>query len=306
MLAIEYPDAWLEHLPIYEAVSVDMPIADIAVVIPTFNSESTLARCLASIFAGEIHPREVVVVDDPRTSDSTRDIADTYRANVIVSPAPFAQPVRDGRAQSRNIGVCATISPIVLSLDSDMSLEPGLIQSILGVFDSNTDGATIAETAVGTGYWARGRAIDKKAVERTGYGRSLRLFTRRLFETLGGFDASLVAGEDADFHIRALDAGARLKHLESPGIIHHEGSLTLRTAARKKYRYGQTAPAFEAKHGDALLTGYITRILVGTRVALRDDPLAVPAFFALKATESVAGLLGRSRAKLIRAPAKPH
>lgn len=266
------------------------PPPSLAIVIPTFNSAKTLAPCLDSILSQDVSPEELVIVDDVRTTDTTRAIAQTRNVMVIVS--------RAGMAESRNVGVQMTAGQLILSLDSDMILEPGLLRTLLAEFASKSlDGASIAERSVGSGYWSRGRAIDKMSVEATGYGRSLRVFTRRLFTVLAGYDPRLEAGEDADFHRRAINHRARIAHISHPGIAHLEGDLKLVRVARKKYQYGTTLPAFEAKHGRTTLArGYGRRLLVGVRLGLVSDPLAVPGFLVLKATDVTAGILGRRSA----------
>jgi len=263
-----------------------MTPVDLAVVIPTFNSGRTLQRCLNSVLSQEPPPAEVVVVDDLETFDNTRLIADAAGACLIISPAKMAE--------SRNLGVNHTASKLLLSLDSDMCLPAGLIKALVeALLSSNMAAATIAEVSVGTTYWARCRAIDKISVELTGHGRSLRAFTRDLFNRVGGYDVKLEAGEDADFHRRAIAIGARVIHVASPQILHDEGHLRLTSVARKKYGYGRSLGAFEAKGNSGLGGGYMRRILAGAVASVTRDPMALPGFLVLKATDAAAGAVGR-------------
>jgi glycosyltransferase involved in cell wall biosynthesis len=261
--------------------------APLAIIIPTRDSGRTIGQCLESVVSQVPRPAEVVIVDDVRTSDSTRQVAASFGATVHISPA--------GMAESRNIGVQITSGEYVLSLDSDMSMTPGLIAEIMSRFlIDKVDALSIAEAGIGRGYWARARAIDKTAVEATGWGRSIRAFTRSLFQATGGYDARLEAGEDADFHRRAIENGARIGHIGRPRILHDEGSLTLAAVFSKKYRYGKTLKAFETKHGrNTLSAGYLRRVLAGSVACVRDDPLALPGFIVLKTADATAGFLGR-------------
>jgi glycosyltransferase involved in cell wall biosynthesis len=258
----------------------------IAVIIPTFNSARTLSRCLESIRSQTLPPGEVMIVDDERTSDTTRQIAEAFSTRVIVSAA--------GMAESRNIGIETCTGPFLLSVDSDMILHPYLLRELLRCWEQGVEAMSIRERALITNFWSRGRALDKTAVERTGHGRAIRAFTRQLFRRIGGYDASLEAGEDIDFHHRALDAGARIKHLDQVSIIHDEGFPTLLSAARKKLRYGRSLRPFEEKHGSLLLAGMGDRLRVGVALGLRDDPAAVLAFLSLKAAEGIGALIGRA------------
>jgi glycosyltransferase involved in cell wall biosynthesis len=271
-----------------------MSTRGLAVIIPTYNSERTIRNCLASIARQMEKPAETVVVDDVRTTDRTRKIAECYGARVIVSAA--------GRAESRNVGVAATRCDYILSLDSDMILSEDLVLTILTQFKRGASGLIIPEIGIGEGYWARARAIDKAAVEHTRFGVALRAFTRATFDSVGGFDETLLAGEDLDFHERVVRSGASMRHLKTTYIKHDEGRLRLREAIRKKYWYGLTLPKFESKHGSQILIrGFPARLMRGIRVGLRDDPRAVPGFIVLKGAEAIAGFSGRFVAQRGRA-----
>jgi GT2 family glycosyltransferase len=201
-------------------------------------------------------------------------------------------------AESRNVGTRDTSSDLVLSVDSDMRLEDGLIAELVRAFDrAPIDAMTIQEAATGVGYWARARNIDKKSVEATGYGQSIRAFRRSLFDLVGGYDPSLEAGEDTDFHRRAMVAGARLAHIHAPRIFHEEGRLTLGSVIKKKRKYGRSLRAFELKHGMVLKKGYLLRVAVGIQIGIREDPLVAPGFAVLKAADALAGLLGRASSR---------
>jgi glycosyltransferase involved in cell wall biosynthesis len=256
-----------------------------AIVVPTFNSASTLGDCLASIRSQTYAAKEVVVVDDARTVDSTREIARRMDASLLVSDAAMAA--------SRNEGFRTTHSEYLLSIDSDMILEPRLLETAMAAFVQGADALTIKEVSTGAGYWTRARKIDKMAVELTGFGISLRAFTRSVFEGVGGYDEELEAGEDLDFHRRVIRSGARLTHIADPFIEHQERELKLVAAARKKYQYGLSVPAFAAKHGGSVISrGFGRRLLVGCAYGLRTDPAAVPGFLLLKACEATAGQAG--------------
>lgn len=264
--------------------------APLTVVVPTYNSGRTIGRCLASISRQTLIAKSVVVVDDVRTSDETRAIVESYGAQLIVSPA--------GMSESRNMGFAATDTPFLFSVDSDMVLSPKLIDALMDAFDRGAQALSIKEFGVGRGYWARGRVIDKAAVEATGHGVSLRAFSRSIFDRLGGYDDELEAGEDLDLHRRIVAAGITVEHISSAPIKHDEGNLRLMEVVRKKYRYGTSMPRFESKHGSGVLThGWPSRLMSGIRIGAGRDPLAVPAFLILKFVEAGAGSCGRLLAR---------
>src|ERR1039458_6353598 len=187
---------------------------EVSIVIPTRDSGRTIGACLASIFGQcNLIDLEVIVVDDTATRDSTREIVGSYGASLIISSA--------GMAESRNVGIQAARAKTILSLDSDMVLEPGLLERAVLLSAAGSRAATIAEKAIGEGYWARCKAIDKLAVERVGI-RSLRLFEKALWKEVGGYDESLEAGEDLDFDLRCRQTKALVAHISDPCILHDE------------------------------------------------------------------------------------
>jgi glycosyltransferase involved in cell wall biosynthesis len=243
--------------------------------------------CLESISHQRLTADELIVVDDERTLDRTRSIAEAHGARVIVC--------KSGMAESRNVGFADATTPYLLSLDSDMTIAAGLLSEVRTVLGAGADAATIREVSVGEGYWARGRALDKEAVEQTGKARAIRGFTVELFAALGGYDVDLVAGEDLDLHQRAEARSAKIAHISSAYIEHREGCLSLKRAVRKKYTYGMTISAFNAKTGHGSLReglGLGERLGTGARLGIRKDTLAVPAFLVLKTAEVTAGIAG--------------
>jgi glycosyltransferase involved in cell wall biosynthesis len=265
-------------------------IAPITLVIPTFNSDRTVRDCLSSIQAQTTSASTVVVVDDVRTRDHTREIAHSFGARVLVSPA--------GMAQSRNEGFMSTDDPYLLSIDSDMRLSPRLVEDVDKAFRAGADALTIKEMAVGTGYWIRARKLDKMAVEHTGYGMSLRAIRREIFEHVGGYDEALEAGEDLDLHRRVLGSGADVRHVASSHIDHDEDRVGLIAAGRKKYQYGLSLPAFESKHGSGVMpAGFARRLTSGMALGIRSDPAAVPGYLLLKFCEAMAGTAGAIAAR---------
>lgn len=93
-------------------------MADIAVVIPTYNRAPLLARAIDSVLSQTFAPREVIVVDDGST-DNTREVCDAYRGRVTFAPQQNA-----GASAARNRGVALTRSPWIAFLDSDDYWKP--------------------------------------------------------------------------------------------------------------------------------------------------------------------------------------
>lgn len=92
--------------------SGDLP--SISIVIPTYNSEQTLAQCLESIVRQD-YPREKIeiIIADGGSEDKTLEIAKKFEVDKILH-----NPLRTGEA-GKAVGVEAAKNEIILLQDSD-------------------------------------------------------------------------------------------------------------------------------------------------------------------------------------------
>ncbi len=88
----------------------------ISVIVPTLNSESTLALCLKSIFDQHISLPFEVIVSDCGSSDTTVQIAKRFNAHITLSQKKSASAARNKGAQISSGSYLAFIdSDVVLS-----------------------------------------------------------------------------------------------------------------------------------------------------------------------------------------------
>lgn len=96
----------------------------ISVVVPSYNEEPRIGRCLASL-ADQTLPRdeyEVIVVDGGST-DRTREIAAGYADSVFVQTSPKV-------GGARNDGVLAAAAPLVATTDADCVLPRDWVERV--------------------------------------------------------------------------------------------------------------------------------------------------------------------------------
>lgn len=109
----------------------------ISIIIPVYNTASTLARCVDSVLAQSYCALEVVLVDDG-SPDEASALCDDYAArHKYVSVVHQANA---GLAEARRAGLRAAHGAYVVHLDSDDTLPPDAVDTLYHyLIDSDLD-----------------------------------------------------------------------------------------------------------------------------------------------------------------------
>lgn len=99
----------------------------ISIIVPVFNNEKTLSRCLDSILSQTISNYEVIIVDDG-SIDDTPIIAKNYSLND--SRIKIFKQENRGLGAARNTGLKETRSPYIAFVDSDDFIEPNMLEEM--------------------------------------------------------------------------------------------------------------------------------------------------------------------------------
>jgi glycosyltransferase involved in cell wall biosynthesis len=187
----------------------------LSVVIPAYNEEGHIAKCLESLAQQETNqPFEVIVVDNAST-DRTAEIARSYgdRLNLTVLREP-----KKGRGAARAAGFEAANGEIIFSTDGDTVVPPHWISALLKAWEKHPEAAALSGPIRITDcgpvanslfnmiqpvamvlymplfghYWLTGSNF---AIRRTAYLRA------------GGFDRDLQSNEDTDLSFRVKKVG---------------------------------------------------------------------------------------------------
>jgi glycosyltransferase involved in cell wall biosynthesis len=92
----------------------------ISAVVITLNEERNIARCLASL----LKVADEVIVVDSFSADRTAEICNEFKVK-------FIRNRFEGYIQQKNFAISLALHPVILSLDADEVLSPGLVESIL-------------------------------------------------------------------------------------------------------------------------------------------------------------------------------
>ena len=203
----------------------------ISVVVPVYNREQLLARCLEHLMAQDYDSFEVIVVDDGST-DGSVEVANQFGVKVVSLEA------NQGAASARNAGVEAARGEYVAFIDSDccappdwlstmaryMEEEPGCV-GVNGTYSGDLGGTFISEFA-----FKLNRSKEAKAPEHIDTCNTSTFMCRREpILRVGGFPRFFTPGgvevrgrEDAALaNLLTRDAAGHIRMAPDVVVGHH-------------------------------------------------------------------------------------
>ena len=209
----------------------------VSIIVPTYNSERTLERCLDSIRNQTYKNIELIVVDNGST-DRTVDIAHNYGAEVHIL-------VGEERCKQTNYGVKMAQGKYVYQVGSDFVLDATIVEeATLKCEDEGYDGVSMfCASDPTTSFWAKVRKLEKDCYRDELLYVGARFLRKEVFEAVGGFRENLVAAEDYDLYNRLKKAGYRIGKIKSQEL-HIGEPKRLMDIVRKQYYYGLTIRQF--------------------------------------------------------------
>jgi len=200
--------------------------AQVSVIIPTYNRGWILREAVDSVLAQDFDDFELIVVDDGST-DNTRQILEDYGNELII----IAQNNR-GASAARNRGIAEAGASLIAFLDSDDLWQPHKLSRQVEFFNANPE-ALICQTEE---IWIRnGVRVNPKKRHHKFSGMifepslalclvspSAVMIRKKLFDTVGLFDESLLACEDYDLWLR-ISCRYPVHLIEDPLIIKRGG-----------------------------------------------------------------------------------
>lgn len=100
----------------------------ISVIIPTYNSSSTIEKALGSITSQKLPPSEIILIDDHSKDDTVKKILNFIKSNPEFSFKLFHNDRNMGPSYSRNKGIQEAAHPWIAFLDSDDYWHPQKLQ----------------------------------------------------------------------------------------------------------------------------------------------------------------------------------
>jgi len=209
----------------------------VSIVIPTYNARPLLDECLRSLENQDYREFEVILNDDPRSSDGTELLAEQMRERGM-----SIKYLRENSsmAQGRRRGAEAAEGELILHLDADMEVSRGLLAECVELARSGYDALVVPEVSFGSTFWARCRWLERKCYEGVEPLEALRCVRTAIYSEIGGHNPEMTYFEDKDFDLRVQDRGCSIGRTTEI-IYHDEGHLSLGSILRKRVDYARSA-----------------------------------------------------------------
>lgn len=189
----------------------------LTVIIPVWNGQEVLSRCLAGLAASTRLPDEVIVVDDGST-DSSAAIAQAHGATVIST----ADRPR-GPAYARNRGAASANGDVLVFVDADVVVRPDAIErmeatfasqpgvhALFGSYDDNPPEPGVASRFKNLLHHYVHQRGNREA---SSFWAGCGAVRREAFLAVGGFDESYTKPsiEDIELGVRLVRAGLSVR-----------------------------------------------------------------------------------------------
>ena len=236
---------------------------EISVVVPTYNSEKTIEKCVKSIINSDYTNFELIIVDDFST-DNTKRLISKIKVRKVFNQKNM------GAAYSRNIGARLVKGYLIVFIDSDVEINKGTFSSLIRLFSSNKDLASVNGLYCGNSYQkiiSEYQNDYESFIQRTisklnnppYINTSFFAIKKSAFKKIGGFDTQfkLANQEDIDFGKKLFSLG--YKNIFSDKIkIKHLKEFSFLVFLKKKYYQGHEFIKVYSKQKNNLKMNHLT------------------------------------------------
>lgn len=207
----------------------------ISVIVPVYNGEKTLQRCVDSIIESTVKDIEIILVENGST-DQTLKICQAY-SNQYENIKTIVADVK-GLSHARNLGMNAAKGDWIAFVDADDYISPVMYEHFLQKAREDQDDLVFGDIVVGTANefdWDTGKSVNKNVSLReycwnlfcvAQYTYSIvmnKLFSAELVKEFR-FDETLRYAEDREFIFRVLSHVRSIGCVASPVYYYYQGN----------------------------------------------------------------------------------
>lgn len=218
----------------------------ISIIIPIRNEEKRLSYCLPSLLNQTYQDFEVILVEDPETSDKTKEFVESLQSEKI-------QYVLHSKgmklAEKRDFGTKSANGDYYYFADADMEFPSDILNEINNIIESKkSDIVFVSEQTPGKTWANKMKNMEKNIASSYFELSAARVFSKKLYNEIGGYDKDLNSGgEDGDISDRAMLKSSN--YSQTIGKIKHYDSVGIKFTDQiyKKFKYGTSAVIYFQK-----------------------------------------------------------
>lgn len=214
------------------------------------NEGERLRRCLTSL-AERVAP---IVYVDSGSVDGSVELARSLGADVV--ELDLSIPFTAARARNEGFARARSLAPalgIVQFVDGDCELLPGFLDRVVEAFRDDTVGVVagrLRERNVEASLYNRLCDIEWDGpVGDVDWVGGNAAFRASVFEAAGGFDSSLIAGEEPELCLRIRRLGSRVVRIDVPMALHDAAMTRFSQWWRRSLRAGHAYAEGAVMHG---------------------------------------------------------
>ncbi len=273
---------------------MNLPVTPfISVIIPNYNGEKTIGRCLDAAFASQYTNFEVVVVDDC-SADSSTTIIEKYPCRLM------RLSEHGGASRARNTGAQNSNGDVLFFIDGDCLLQSDTLAKAAAAYQEEGPGVIIGGTYTLLPYDQQFFSIFQSVYIHYSETKNTRnpdyvathamLIAKDLFQKSGGFNEQFMPIlEDVEFSHRLKKVGVKLRMV--PEIqVQHIFNFTLAGSMRNGIKKSKYWSIYSIKNKDLLsdsgtasqefkfnvLSCFINILLILTGVLLKNWTFVLP------------------------------
>lgn len=198
----------------------------VSIIVPVYNGAKFIKEAIDSAISQGIDNMEIIVVDDGST-DSTREVV-----NSIAHPSiKYIYQQNKGPASARNTGLKEARYEFITFLDSDDLWPEDKLKRQIDLLSASPQLKVVGGLInyfymPGSEYRKKDLSIDQPVFNVQLGGLMIR---KEVIEIVGGFNESLIYGEDQDWLMRIREKNLRIQIVDEV-VLHyriHEGNMTI-------------------------------------------------------------------------------
>lgn len=235
----------------------------VSVIIPVYNREQFIKKCLLSLLDQTATDYEIIVVDDGST-DNTLAIARSIESNRV---RILHHPVNKGLAYSRNKGTQKAQGKFIAFIDSDCEASPQWLEALLKPFFMDPSimitGGRIIDPPANT-YWELVNAGADVIDSKSGYVNNIigcNMSYRAEFLRKSPFE--LECADERDQCLKCLEQQRKIFYVHDASVTHYHRK-TLKDSLIQHFRWGQYNAILNIKHRIFPILNYGTFILLAS------------------------------------------